>query len=35
MAAPANGMVSGCYTLDDFYRNRPEYQQLRRLKMKK
>ena len=33
--APRHGMVSGCYTLDDFYRNRPEYQQLRELKRKK
>ena len=30
--APRNGMVSGCYTLDDFYRKRPEYRQLRALK---
>jgi 2,4-dienoyl-CoA reductase-like NADH-dependent reductase (Old Yellow Enzyme family) len=29
--APRHGMVSGCYTLDDFYRNRSEYQQLREL----
>ncbi|MEE9366845.1 MAG: hypothetical protein V3W44_09180 [Dehalococcoidales bacterium] len=33
--APRNGMVSGCYTLDDFYRNRPEYQQLRELKRRR
>lgn len=30
--APRNGLVSGCYTLDSFYRNRPEYQQLQELK---
>jgi len=35
MTAPRNGMVSGCYTLDDFYRNRPEYQQLRELKRRR
>jgi 2,4-dienoyl-CoA reductase-like NADH-dependent reductase (Old Yellow Enzyme family) len=28
--APGFGVGSGCYTLDDFYRDRPEYQQLRR-----
>lgn len=27
--APGFGVGSGCYTLDDFYRKRPEYQQLR------
>jgi 2,4-dienoyl-CoA reductase-like NADH-dependent reductase (Old Yellow Enzyme family) len=27
--APGFGVGSGCYTLDDFYRNRPEYRQLR------
>ena len=25
-------LVSGCYSLDEFYRHRPEYQQLKRLK---
>jgi len=35
MTAPRNGMVSGCYSLDSFYRNRPEYQQLKELKRKK
>jgi 2,4-dienoyl-CoA reductase-like NADH-dependent reductase (Old Yellow Enzyme family) len=35
ISAPMNGLVSGCYTLDDFYRQRPEYQQLRKLKEKK
>lgn len=30
--APRNGMVSGCYPLDDFYRSRPERQGLERLK---
>ena len=29
--APGYGMVSGCYTLDEFYHNRPEYQQLKKL----
>jgi len=35
LTAPRQGMVSGCYTLDDFYRNRPEYQQLQKLKRKR
>lgn len=26
--SPRNGMVSGCYPLDSFYKNRPEYDQL-------
>ncbi len=30
--APRNGMVSGCYPLDDFYKQRPEREQLQRLK---
>lgn len=30
--APRNGMVSGCYPLDDFYKNRPEYKELVELK---
>lgn len=30
--APRNGMVSGCYPLDPFYKERPEYQQLVELK---
>lgn len=29
--APRNGMVSGCYPLDPFYRARPEREQLKRL----
>ena len=33
--APRNGMISGCFPLDDFYRNRPEYRQLKQLKSKK
>jgi NADPH2 dehydrogenase len=33
--APRNRMVSGCYLLYSFYRNRPEYQRLRQLKGKK
>ncbi len=30
--APRNGLVSGCYPLDQFYKKRPEYYQLRELK---
>ncbi len=30
--APRNGMVSGCYPLDEFYRNRPERIELARIK---
>ncbi len=30
--APRNGMVSGCYPLDDFYRQRPEAARLREIK---
>jgi 2,4-dienoyl-CoA reductase-like NADH-dependent reductase (Old Yellow Enzyme family) len=30
--APRNGMVSGCYPLDDFYKRRPEHETLERLK---
>jgi 2,4-dienoyl-CoA reductase-like NADH-dependent reductase (Old Yellow Enzyme family) len=30
--APRNGMVSGCYPLDDFYRSRPEHAALDALK---
>jgi 2,4-dienoyl-CoA reductase-like NADH-dependent reductase (Old Yellow Enzyme family) len=30
-----NGMVSGCYTLDDFYRKRPEFKRLRELKRRR
>ena len=30
--APRNGMVSGCYPLDDFYKARPERKQLVELK---
>lgn len=30
--APRNGMVSGCYPLDDFYKTRPEAEALIRLK---
>jgi 2,4-dienoyl-CoA reductase-like NADH-dependent reductase (Old Yellow Enzyme family) len=32
ITAPRNGLVSGCYTLDSFYRSRPEYQQLKEFK---
>ena len=28
--APRNGMVSGCYPLDDFYKKRPEREKLKR-----
>lgn len=35
ITAPRNGMISGCFSLDDFYRNRPEYQQLKQLKGKR
>ena len=35
MTAPRNGIVSGCYLLDDFYRYRPEFRQLKSLKSKK
>jgi 2,4-dienoyl-CoA reductase-like NADH-dependent reductase (Old Yellow Enzyme family) len=31
--APRHGLVSGCYALDPFYRARPEYAQLRAIKM--
>jgi NADPH2 dehydrogenase len=31
--APRNGMVSGCYQLDTFYKSRPEAEQLKHLKM--
>jgi 2,4-dienoyl-CoA reductase-like NADH-dependent reductase (Old Yellow Enzyme family) len=31
-SAPRAGLVSGCYPLDPFYRNRPEHQQLKELK---
>ena len=31
-SGPKNGMVSGCYPLDDFYRNRPEYETLVEIK---
>jgi len=34
ITAPRNGLVSGCYSLDDFYRNRPEYRQLKQLRSK-
>ncbi len=30
--APRNGMVSGCYPLDAFYRERPEHERLEQLK---
>lgn len=30
--APRNGMISGCFPLDDFYKARPEYEKLQALK---
>lgn len=33
--APRNGMVSGCYPLDDFYKGRPEYTKLVEIKSAK
>lgn len=30
--APRNGMISGCFPLDDFYKARPEYERLQELK---
>ncbi|NJN83773.1 MAG: NADH:flavin oxidoreductase [Caldilineaceae bacterium] len=30
--APRNGMISGCFPLDDFYKARPEFEQLREAK---
>ena len=30
--APRNGMISGCFPLDEFYKERPEYAQLVKLK---
>jgi NADPH2 dehydrogenase len=30
--APRNGMISGCFPLDDFYKQRPEFEQLQRIK---
>ena len=30
--APRNGMISGCYPLDDFYKELPEADQLKKLK---
>ena len=32
--APRHGMVSGCYQLDDFYKNRPEFKELQKIKTK-
>ena len=33
--APRNGMVSGCYPLDEFYKQRPEAEALKRVKREK
>jgi len=30
--APGNGLISGCYAIDEFFRNRPEYERMRRLR---
>jgi 2,4-dienoyl-CoA reductase-like NADH-dependent reductase (Old Yellow Enzyme family) len=30
--APRNGMVSGCYPLDEFYKKRPEFEELAQIK---
>jgi 2,4-dienoyl-CoA reductase-like NADH-dependent reductase (Old Yellow Enzyme family) len=30
--APRNGMISGCYPLDDFYKQKPEFQELKKAK---
>jgi 2,4-dienoyl-CoA reductase-like NADH-dependent reductase (Old Yellow Enzyme family) len=30
--APRNGMISGCFPLDDFYKARPEYERLQAIK---
>ena len=30
--APRNGIISGCYPLDDHYKTRPEFQHLRAVK---
>ena len=32
--APRNGMVSGCYPLDEFYKSRPEAEMLKDIKGK-
>ena len=32
--APRNGMVSGCYPLDEFYKVRPEFKELKEIKKK-
>ena len=29
---PRNGMISGCFPLDDYYKNRPEFGQLKQIK---
>jgi len=33
--APRNGMVSGCYPLDEFYKERPEAEALKKVKREK
>jgi 2,4-dienoyl-CoA reductase-like NADH-dependent reductase (Old Yellow Enzyme family) len=30
--APRNGIISGCYPLDDYYKSRPEFAQLKAVK---
>jgi 2,4-dienoyl-CoA reductase-like NADH-dependent reductase (Old Yellow Enzyme family) len=34
ITAPRHGMVSGCYQLDDFYKKRPEFKELQKVKTK-
>jgi len=29
---PRNGMISGCFPLDEYYKSRPEYDQLKQIK---
>jgi len=31
---PRNGMISGCFPLDEYYKNRPEFDQLKQIKKK-
>jgi NADPH2 dehydrogenase len=33
--APRNGLISGCYPLDDYYKQRPEATQLKEFKKEK
>ena len=29
---PRNGLISGCFPLDDYYKSRPEFDQLKQIK---